>query len=417
MSEPAPFAPVAAGERVASIDVLRGVALLGILPINVWSFALPDAALRDPRAAGGFGGANFAAWLGCHLLFEQKMMSIFSMLFGAGLVLQAERAAARGASPAGTYYRRLLWLLVFGLLHAYLLWEGDILTAYALCGLALYPFRRLSPAALIPLGLAVFLLAVPVNVGAGLLERAAPDDAPGAAAAAGDEADGDLAADVSAHRGGYGQLVVYRARQNLWMQTAFFVLWAGPRAGGLMLLGMALLKLGVFGAARSFRFYAALAAVGYGAGLPVVAWGAYQLVRHDFDEVYQDLVGGHYNYVGSLFVALGHVGAVMMVCKAGALPRLTARLAAVGRMALTNYLAQTLLCTTLFYGYGFGLFDRLDRFELLGVVAAVWLLQLAYSPLWLRHFRFGPAEWLWRSLTYGKMQPMCAVGEPGTARQ
>jgi uncharacterized protein len=411
MSEATPLAPVAAGERVAAIDVLRGAAVLGILTINIGSFGLPDAVFQNPAVAGGFTGANFGAWLGCHLLFEQKAMSVFSMLFGAGLVLQTRRADARGASLAGTYYRRVGWLLVFGLLHAFLLWEGDILTAYALCGLVLYPFRRLAPRALIALGLAVFLLAVPLNVGAGLAGRAASDDA----ASAEDEATAregeDLAADVRAHRGGYWELFRYRARQSLWMQTVFFALWAGPRAGGLMLLGAGLMKLGVFTAARSFRFYAALAAVGYGAGLPVVGWGAYDLVRHHFDETYQSLIGGHFNYVGSLLVALGHVGTVMLVCKAGALPRLTARLAAVGRMALTNYLAQTLLCTTLFYGYGLGLFDRLDRVRLLGVVAAVWLLQLAYSPVWLRHFRYGPAEWLWRSLTYMRRQPM----RPGRA--
>jgi uncharacterized protein len=398
MSEPPPLAPVAAAERVAAVDVLRGVALLGILTINIGSFALPDVAFRDPRAAGGFAGANFAAWLGCHLLFVQKMMSLFSMLFGAGLVLQTERSDARGASLTGTYYRRVLWLFVIGMLHAYLLWEGDILTAYALCGLVLYPFRRLRPAWLIALGLAVFLLAVPANVASSFLGPSEPVTA---------EA---IARDVAVHRGGYGELFWYRAEQTMWMQTVLFVLWAGPRAGGLMLVGMGLMKLGVFSAARSYRFYAVLAAVGYGVGLPVVGIGAYLLLRHDFDEVYQSLVGGHFNYLGSLLVALGHAGTVMLVCKAGALPWLTARLAAVGRMALTNYLMQTLLCTTLFYGYGGGLFDRLDRVELLGVVAAVWLLQLGYSPLWLRYFRFGPAEWLWRSLTYWRPQPMLVAG-------
>jgi uncharacterized protein len=400
MSQPTLLTPVAAGERIAAIDVLRGVGLLGILTINIGSFALPDVIFRDPRAAGGFAGANFAAWLGCYLLFDQKMMSIFSMLFGAGLVLQTERSDARGASLTATYYRRVFWLLVIGLLHAYLLWEGDILTAYALCGMVLYPFRRLRPYALIVLGLVVFLLAVPLNVAAGLAGPSDPITAE------------DIARDIAVHHGGYWELLRYRAEQSMWMQTVFFVLWAGPRAAGLMLVGMALMKLGVFGAARSFRFYAALAAVGYGVGLPVVGLGAYQLVRHDFDEVYQSLVGGHFNYLGSLLVALGHVGTVMLLCKAGALPWLTARLAAVGRMALTNYLMQTLLCTTLFYGYGFGLFDRLDRAQLLGVVGAVWLLQLAYSLPWLRHFRFGPAEWLWRSLTYWRPQPM-RVARPG----
>jgi uncharacterized protein len=183
------------------------------------------------------------------------------------------------------------------------------------------------------------------------------------------------------------------------------VTWAGPRSGGLMLVGMGLMQLGVFAAVRSYRFYATLAGVGYAVGLPVVAFGILDLTAHDFDPVHEYIVGGHFNYVGSLFVALGHVGAVMLVCKAGLLPWLTARLAAVGRMALTTYLTQTVLCTTLFEGWGFGLFGELVRFQLLAVVAGVWLSQLAVSPLWLRHFRFGPMEWLWRSLTYGRLYP------------
>lgn len=423
MSEPALFSPVAAEERLAPIDVLRGVALLGILTINVWSFALPEIAQNNPRAAGGATGAPFATWVVCHLLFEQKMMSIFSMLFGAGLVLQAGRADARGAPLAATYYRRVFWLLVIGLLHAYLLWDGDILVSYALCGLFLYPLRRLRPGTQIALGICVFLLALPPATCLGWVarhvhERGGPEEQREwleEVLPTHDAREETIAKEVETYRGGYGPLFVYRAGQAASAQTFTFVMWAGPRAGGLMLVGMGLMRLGVLAAARSFRFYATLAAAGYGVGLPVVGYGAWQLIAHDFEVTYELIVGEHFNYVGSLFVALGHVGVVMMVCQAGALPWLTARLAAVGRMALTNYLTQTLLCTTLFYGYGFGVFGRLDRFDLLGVVAAVWLLQLAYSPLWLRHLRFGPAEWLWRSLTYGKMQPMRGIGEPGKA--
>jgi uncharacterized protein len=410
-----PFAPVGGDERVGSIDVLRGVAVLGILAVNIWSFALPEEVFERPPVWGGFTGADFAAWLGSHLLFEQKMMSIFSMLFGAGLVLQSARAGARGLSPARFYRRRLLWLLVFGLLHAYLLWDGDILVSYALCGLVVYRFRALRPGKQIGLGLAVFLLAVPLTVGLGLLARqvhkGGTPDRQGLRRVV-DElvqvkppSREDIEEEIAVYRGSYAGLFWHRAASSLEMETAGFVLWSGPRAGGLMLVGMGLMQLGVFSAARPYRFYAALTALGYGLGLPAVAWGAYQLVAHDFDPVYGLLAGNQFNYVGSLFVALGHVGAVMLLCKAGALPRLTARLAAVGRMAFSNYLMQTVLCTALFDGWGLGLFARLSRWQLAGVVAAVWLLQLALSPAWLRRFRFGPMEWLWRSLTYGRWQP------------
>jgi uncharacterized protein len=431
---PTLLTPVSAGERIACVDVLRGVAVLGILVINIWSFALPGAVLFNPPLAGGFSGWDFAAWLVAHLFFQQKMVSIFSMLFGAGLVLLTERADTRGQSLVGIYYRRVLWLLAFGLAHAYLLWEGDILYTYAVCGLVLYPFRRLAPKVLILLGLALFLLPVPTTAGLGwvigwMRDHAASYDEAVAAGRppteqeqamheAWTDARSQLAPtprqldeQIALYRDGYGPLFWHRAGQNVGMQTYLFVLMLGPFAGGLMLFGMALMKLGVFSAARPTRFYVRMAAIGYAVGLPVAGYGVYDQMAHGFDLVYGFLIGQHFNHVASLFVALGHVGVVMLVCQAGALPWLTSRLAAVGRLALTNYLLQSLFCTTLFYGWGFGFFGHLNRAGLVGVVAAVWLLQLVLSPLWLRSFRFGPMEWLWRSLTYGQLQPMRRVAE------
>lgn len=421
---PVPLSPVAAEERIASIDVLRGVALLGILTINIWVFALPGIALADPSAAGGWSGANKGAWIVCHLLCEQKMMSLFSMLFGAGLIVMGQRSDARRRRLVGIYYRRIAWLLLFGLLHAYLLWEGDILFFYALCGFVLFLFRRMRPTTQIVLGLLVFLTALPLDTGLGLLMRrlqqlTGPENNQGTAQLQEvrrqlEEAlleSRDIDNDIALHRSGYAAQFRRRAVINLGEETAGFVLWAGPRAGGLMLLGMGLMQQGVFAAARSVRFYVLLVLIGYGLGLPIVGYGIYDAAANQFDLVNQLIIGGHFNYVGSLFVAVGHVGVVMLICKAGMMRGLTIRLAAVGRMALSNYLMQSLICTTLFEGWGFGLYGRLDRFALLGVVASVWLVQLALSPIWLRHFRFGPMEWLWRSLTYWRIYPMRVVGE------
>jgi len=145
---------------------------------------------------------------------------------------------------------------------------------------------------------------------------------------------------------------------------------------------------------------------GYGLGFPLVGLGMWDLFRTRFDFIHSFLVAGHFNGVGSLLVALGHVGLVMRLYQAGVLSALQRRLAAVGRMALTNYLAQTIIATTIFYGYGFGLFGSVSRFPLMGFVVAIWAVQLWYSPLWLKRFRFGPAEWLWRWLTYGRRPPL-----------
>jgi uncharacterized protein len=426
---PSGLSPVSSNERIASIDVLRGVALLGILSINIWAFALPYIVFNDPRAAGGWSPINKGVWIFFHLLCEQKMMSLFSMLFGAGLIVMVQRSDARGTSLLGIYYRRICWLLVFGLLHVFLLWEGDILVPYALCGFLLYPFRRLRPRLQIFLGTLVFLSQVLLTTGLGLLvvhlqEMTGPNNDRGTE----EERQlrrmleeeifpsRDTDAQIKRHRGGYAAQFGQRAADTLAEEIPGFLFWAGPRAGGLMLIGMGLMQLRIFSAQRSFRFYVRLAVLGYLLGLPLIGYGILGMMKHDFDDLRQLLWSDHFNYVGSLFVALGHVGLVMLICKAGLLEGLTSRLAAVGRMALSNYLLQSLLCTTLFEGWGLGLFGELDRIELVGVIAVIWLIQLVLSPIWLRYFRFGPMEWLWRSLTYWKWHPLLASGRESDPR-
>jgi uncharacterized protein len=425
--------PVAPNQRVASVDVLRGFALLGILAMNIVGFGWPGAAYSDPTRGGGFTGLNKAIWIFNHLFFEAKMMTTFSMLFGAGLVLMGERADARGASLRGVYYRRVLWLIVIGLIHAYFIWDGDILVLYGECGLLLYLFRRKTPKTLIILGISCLLLLVPVFLAivggmdymrattarveakekagetpsrferrirewwAAIQPHIKPDEA---------KRQENFQKSIATHRGGYWGIVKDRAKE-LWVEhTIGFLLGGFWMAGGRMFLGMGLMKLGVFSAERSRRFYAWMVLLGYGIGLPLVAFDAYQLIRHQFGLSYFFRGGIFYNYFGSVIVALGHVGALMLIYQAGVLRWLTSRLAAVGRMALSNYLAHSIVCTTIFYGYGLGLFAKVDRTGLLGIVLVIWAATLLISPIWLKYFRFGPAEWLWRSLTYWRLQPM-----------
>ncbi len=423
------LAPVTASERIASIDVLRGVAVLGILVINIDFFALPSAVFFNPTVAGGFSGVNLLTWKANSILFLDKMMAIFSMLFGAGLILMYNRAESAGRSLGGIYYRRILWLLLLGLAHGYFLWFGDILHAYAVCGLFLYLLRRRSAKLLITLGLLLLMVGVLVQVNSGRFFGILKSEATTAEAAlaAGetltprqqgmsqawkeiratfDPSAEEVAQEVETYQSGFLEIHAYRAAKSLMMQTQallFMVFW---HAIGLMLLGMGLMKLGVFSGKRSIRFYVVCIIVGYGVGLPVCGYGAGSLIEHNFDFVYRFKIGNHFNNIGSILVALAHVGTVMAVCKGGLFTSLTRRLAAVGRMALTNYLMQTLICTTIFYGYGMGLFGRVERFSLMGFVLGIWILQLLVSPLWLKHYRFGPAEWLWRSLTYWRRQPM-----------
>ena len=206
--------------------------------------------------------------------------------------------------------------------------------------------------------------------------------------------------ELAAYRGGWLDQQSARSASALEFETVALTTWGLWRAGGLMLIGMALFRRGVFSAERSPRFYAALIAVAAAIGLPLEAYGS----ATDFARgwpVWSFFVGAQFNYWPSIAVSLGYVGVVMLACQTAALHALTRPFAAIGRTALINYLLQTILCTTLFYGHGLGWFGSVDRMGQVGVVAAVWTVQLVASPLWLRRFRFGPAEWAWRSLTYG----------------
>jgi uncharacterized protein len=173
-----------------------------------------------------------------------------------------------------------------------------------------------------------------------------------------------------------------------------------------MLVGMALLKWGVITAQRSPRFYRTMLAAGFVIGLPVVIYGVTRNFAAGWALGYSMFLGWQYNYWGSLFISLAYIGAVMLICKSNPLEKFTRPFAAVGRLALSNYLLQTIICTTIFYGHGLGLYGKVERIGQIAIVIGVWILQLVISPIWLRKFRFGPAEWLWRSLTYWKIQPM-----------
>lgn len=430
--------PVGEGERVSSVDTLRGFALFGILVVNITFFSQPFVAFMSPHLIGGFTGLNFATWTLTQLLFTEKFISIFSMLFGAGLVLMSDRAAQAGRNFGKIYFRRLRWLFIIGMIHAYFLWGGDILVSYALCGFVLYPFRKKTPRFLIIAGIVflVFGMLLMAGAGAGLGFFRGQAERVTAAVAAGEEVSPDelalvdswkkvevefmptpekLAEEIAAYRGGFWEIVKYRAPFCLMMQTqAFFFMYAW-RLIGLMLIGMGLLKAGVFSAARSMPFYRRCLMFGYGLGLPLVAIGIYRMMAHDFDVVSGFLLDSQFNYVGSFLVALGHIGLLMMVFKSGWLSLFTRRLTAVGRMALTNYLMHTVVFIFVFYGFGLGLFGRVDRFPAFCMVVAMWLIQLYLSPFWLRRYWYGPAEWFWRTMTYRKKIPFRRnppAGEP-----
>jgi uncharacterized protein len=402
----ATIGPVAETERHEAIDVLRGVAVLGILVMNIQSFSMPFAAYFNPTALGPPSESDFTVWFASHLLADQKFMTIFAALFGAGVLLFSERVAARGGRPASVHYRRMFWLLVFGLMHAYLLWYGDILVLYAICGMLIYPARTLAPRTLLVLGILVISVSSLLYVASGLSMDRWPPEVLAEVSAFWSPDAATLSRELAAFRGGWFEQLPLRASYSQDFHTFELWIWGVWRAGGLMLVGMALLKLRVLTGARSQSFYTRLALVGFSVGLPMIVWEVLRNVESGWTVKDGFFLNAQWNYWASLLVSLGWTGLVMRLWQSGAARAMVARLGAVGRMAFSCYIAETLIATTIFYGHGFGLFGSVDRVGQIVATVCIWTVLLVAAPIWLQRFRFGPLEWLWRTLTYGRVEPL-----------
>lgn len=417
-------APVEASERVEALDTVRGFALLGILLMNICSFGMPSAAEGNPTVWGGSTGVNYWMWWVQAVFWSGKMRALFSLCFGAGVIYLTQRAEEKGASAADVYYRRTLWLLVFGMVHAYLLWYGDILYPYALCGLILYPLRKLAPRVLLAVGILMVattcvrtwfesrdtLQARDSYRGIPPHAQVAPDVEGARGAYKGllhdwQPSKEKLDEEIKAHRGSYAETFAHRSGVRLaWDSQPFFSL-GNWDFYAFMLIGMAFAKWGVLAGAWPRARYAWVGAGGILAGALIGGWAANHEAAAGYSPV--AVMEGYTVYqLVRLLIGVGYLAALVGVVQMGWFAGLTRRLAAVGRMAFSNYIMHTLICTTLFYGHGFGWFGKLERYQLYYVVAAIWIFQLIVSPIWLRTYRFGPLEWAWRSLTYWQLQPM-----------
>lgn len=426
-------APVGKAARVESLDVLRGVAVFGILMMNITAFGLLVEAYGNPLADGGATGINLTAYNIISIGFEGTMRGIFSLLFGAGIVLLVGRMEQAGAGimAAEVHFRRMLWMMLAGVIHwALLLWFGEILFNYALCGLLLFSFRNLKARPLMTIAAAMLVFATAMSAGRyyASVEASAQSSAAEAAKAAGatltkeqqaaieswkkevehTTPSAEMAADQRKwHSGTYVQAVADQFPGSFefqWIELPFaFFFDMIP----FMLIGMALLKLDVLTAKRPARDYALMALGGYAIGIPLGTYELGLLIDSNFARLSFIEAGATYQ-ISRLAMVIGHLGLLLSVIRAGLFKPLQRGLAAVGQMALTNYLMQTIICIWLFYsfGLGLGLYGKFERHELYYVVFAIWVVELIWSPLWLARFRFGPFEWLWRSLTYWQRQPM-----------
>ena len=403
-------------DRILALDFIRGVAVMGILLMNIVGFAMPEAAYSNPHAYGGHSGIDFAVWLANYILIDGKMRGLFSLLFGASLLLVTDRAEAKGKNPAAVHYARMAWLFVFGMLHLVLLWWGDILNHYALIGAVAFLFRKLPPHRLIALA-TILLIAefayvaiigmqiadseIAVRTGNASAETARMYIAN--RANLGIPSIPEISHDLVVHRGSYATVFADRLPAALKAPGQAFI-FLGLETLAYMLLGMAALKSDLLTGAWSGRAYRWGAVIGLCGGAIAYALIATIPVHRNFDTASvaaSDLV---LSEPFRPLMILGWACLIILTIRPGS--PITERVAAVGRMAFTNYIASTIICTTLFYGYGFGLYGRLSRAELYPIVAAIWVLMLAWSGVWLTRFRYGPLEWLWRSLARGQWQRM-----------
>jgi uncharacterized protein len=419
--------PLQKADRIQSLDIMRGIVLCGILLMNINGFGLANA-YSDPTVSGGADSWNLVTWVTTNLFFEGTMRALFSLLFGVGMFFLLDRLEQKGAGieAANIYFRRMLWLLVFGLIHGYLLlWTGEILFGYAIMGLLVFSFRNMPPKKLIASAILLFAIGAfwsycdykkdlkyIANVA-----KAKEYTAEGKtlskdlleASQKWQKREWERSAEGIQFynqnmRKGYTDVVAFLAPINRFYDKFYTYRYDLWDVLSMMLLGIALFKLKILTAEKSYRFYLVMVILGYGIGLTVNYFEIYNIYISNFSYLSFSKTNITYD-LGRVPVAMGHIGLIMILCKLPILKWLKIRIAAMGKMALSNYIMHSLICMIVFTGVGFGLFGKLQRYELLYVVVSIWIFQLIVSPIWLKYFHFGPMEWLWRTLSYQKKQP------------
>ena len=402
--------PIGKSKRFESIDTLRGFALLGILLPNIISFAWPMSAMTDYTIMGDTS-ANELGHTIISTAFLGKFMFMFALLFGSGVIMYARKFDT--ADEHGNYHSKLrkgasLWyircglLLLFGMMHAYLFWYGDILSFYAVAGLTLlWWVRRLNPKLQFFGGLVLYYIGSLLMIGLVGFGYWALS----AGHITANELSSDPIPEIVAYTGTYFDAFKARFFTTLFLELLFIPLML-PMLWGIMTMGMGLTRMGILTGERSLRFYVIAAIVLIGIGAPITGM-LHAYMEHTFDLVPGFVWQGFAQPVG-VPLAFGYAAMVIALSKWAPARPICTPLAAVGRMALTNYFLHTLLCTTFFYGYGMGYFASIEFPQLWLVIGSVWTINIIFSVLWLRSFTMGPFEWLWRCLTYRKFIAMRA---------
>ena len=420
---------------MASLDILRGVAVFGILANNIQDFAGPTGSsdgipLELLGKTAGHPGLDLAATVMQWLFVAGQMRALFSILFGAGVVLLLERVARHAGAERATdiFHRRNMWLVLIGLIHGSLIWYGDVTLQYGIVALlCLHPLRHVAARHLIAVGLVVSFTATTVSrlvtvdpaevMHMAALQEAAftartehrpltePEQEAASAVVAADRKTLRMSSTAGVEgRRGYFQTEPENAREQLGFYTRLFTSGLIFEVVGFMITGMGLYKIGFLSARLSRSTYVALAILGYAISIPMVTFGLYRASLTGFSSaVVTEWLGFPYS-LRQIAATLATLSVLLLGVREGVLLPLQRGLATVGRMALSNYILSSLICQVVFRWGPDPLYGRLEYYQYFFIVAGVWTVQMIGSLIWLRVFEFGPLEWLWRSLTYWQRQ-------------
>ncbi len=383
--------------RIHSLDLLRGFAVLGILIMNITNFSHVNVAYMNPTIGAGLEGYNQYFHAFNYIFADTRFMSIFSILFGAGVVLFTNNAVSKGKRVGLLHFKRMFWLLLFGIVHAYLIWEGDILVTYAICGCLIFLLRKKTIRALLIISIILFIVPLTFNL---MTYYGLTMDELESTFAFFHPSSEQITKEIKIMQGSFLEQMPIRLENAIEFQTFVFLIETFWRTTSLMLLGMILYRKGVLSADKSINYYNKMILIGFGIGLIVSLMGLNQSYDSEWSGAYVMSIGANYKILSGLFMAIGYIGFVMWCFKKGIFKKLQNRLQATGRMAFTNYIGMSIICTLIFNGHGLGLYGTLDRLQQFLIVGVIWILILIVSPLVLKKYRFGPLEWLWRKLTY-----------------
>ncbi len=404
--------------RYPTIDVVRGVAVMGILLMNIIAFAMPENASLAPGTWRPDSFGNHAIWAANFILIDNKMRGLFSMLYGASMLILVTRTEESGGNGMARHYKRSFWLLLFGLIHYYLIWDGDILSLYAMTGCIAVLFHRMRARRLIAVSMLCFIgqFLLWSGIFASTIEADRLARLPGTSTAilkVAEENRQDWGATnsketlehVKVHRSGYAAILHDRAVENGSMPLNLLILY-GMETLGLMLLGMALVKNGLLTGNWTTQDEVRLAKAAYLVAVPGMVLLTLMCMVRGWDPVETMLSSVLWSIPFREAMTVGHAAFLVMIAKRFAGSALSGRISAVGKTAFTNYLGTSVVMTTIFYGYGFGLFGHVTRAQAYLFCFAAFGIMLLWAKPWLTRFQQGPLEWLWRSLTEGRLMPL-----------